>query len=101
MEKASLEMPNSTCGDREPQARSFKTDLQNDDNDPAKLRERLARLQADFENARKRSVKEQQEFNLPAHSTYPSRRNSGEALAGLSLLLTWKPIHIPYRERQS
>lgn len=58
----SLEMPNSTGGDREPQARSFKDDLQNDDTDPAKFRERLARLQADFENARKRSVKEQQEF---------------------------------------
>ena len=35
---------------------------QSDDNDPAKLRERLARLQADFENARKRSLKEQQDF---------------------------------------
>ena len=61
-ESDSLETPNSTGGDRETQARNLRADLQNDDNDPAKLRERLARLQADFENSRKRSVKEQQEF---------------------------------------
>lgn len=62
MNEDSLETPNSTGGDRETQGRNFRADLQNDDNDPAKLRERLARLQADFENARKRSIKEQQEF---------------------------------------
>ena len=61
-ESDSFEPPNSTGGDCETQARNFKADLQNDDNDPAKLRERLARLQADFENSRKRSIKEQQEF---------------------------------------
>jgi molecular chaperone GrpE len=43
------------------QGKAFKADLQNDDNDPARLRERLVRLQADFENARKRSIKEQQD----------------------------------------
>jgi molecular chaperone GrpE len=40
------------------QGKAFKSDLQND---PARLRERLARLRADFENARKRSIKEQQD----------------------------------------
>jgi len=58
----SPEVANSIDGDREGQARGPIADLQNDDDDPAKLRERLARLQADFENVRKRSVKEQQEF---------------------------------------
>jgi len=51
---------NRTSG--EGRARNFREHSRNDDNDPAKLRERLARLQADFENARKRSLKEQQEY---------------------------------------
>jgi len=55
------QMPDSTR-EAENQARSFGQDSQNDDNDPAKLRERLARLQGDFQNARKRSLKEEQEF---------------------------------------
>lgn len=57
-----LETPASTGGDREQLSKSFRADSQNDDTDPVKLRERLARLQADFENARKRSLKEQKEF---------------------------------------
>lgn len=61
-ESDSFEPPNSTGEDRETQARNLRADLQSDDNDPARLRERLARLQADFENSRKRSIKEQQEF---------------------------------------
>jgi len=52
---------NTTSGEAQGRATSLRADSQNDDNDPAKLRERLARLQADFENARKRSLKEQQE----------------------------------------
>lgn len=54
--------PNRTTGEVEGRATDLREGLKNDDNDPAKLRERLARLQADFENARKRSLKEQQEF---------------------------------------
>jgi len=54
--------PNRTTQEAEGRATSLRDDSQKDDNDPAKLRERLARLQADFENARKRSLKEQQEF---------------------------------------
>lgn len=53
---------NRARGEAEGRATGLREGSQNDDNDPAKLRERLARLQADFENARKRSVKEQQEF---------------------------------------
>jgi len=52
---------NTTSGEAQGRATGLRADSQNDDNDPAKLRERLARLQADFENARKRSLKEQQE----------------------------------------
>jgi len=52
---------NTTSREAQGRATSLRADSQNDDNDPAKLRERLARLQADFENARKRSLKEQQE----------------------------------------
>lgn len=32
------------------------------ENDPAKLRDQLARVQAEFQNARKRTIKEQQDF---------------------------------------
>jgi len=53
---------NRTRGETEGQATGLREDSLNDRNDPAKLRERLARLQADFENARKRSLREQQEF---------------------------------------
>ena len=53
---------NTTSGEAQGRATGLRADSQNDDNDPAKLRERLARLQADFENARKRSLKEQHEF---------------------------------------
>jgi molecular chaperone GrpE len=53
--------PDSTSGGTEPEARSFGQDSQNDNNAPAKLWERLARLQADFQNARKRLLKEQHE----------------------------------------
>ena len=52
---------NTTSREAQGRATGLRADSQNDDNDPAKLRERLARLQADFENARKRSLKEQQE----------------------------------------
>ncbi|HYA24781.1 MAG TPA: nucleotide exchange factor GrpE, partial [Terriglobales bacterium] len=54
--------PNRTTGEVEGRATGLREGLINDDNDPAKLRERLVRLQADFENARKRSLREQQEF---------------------------------------
>jgi molecular chaperone GrpE len=54
--------PNRTTGEVEGRATGLREGLRNDDNDPAKLRERLVRLQADFENARKRSLREQQEF---------------------------------------
>lgn len=54
--------PNTTTAEAEGRATGLRDDARNDDNDAAKLRERLARLQADFENARKRSLKEQQEF---------------------------------------
>jgi len=59
-----LQTPDSTSGGTEPEARSFGQDSQTDNNDPAKLRERLARLQADFQNALKRSLKEQQESSV-------------------------------------
>ena len=60
-ESATLDMPNDLVADPQT-SMNVKPDFENDENDPAKVRERLARLQADFENARKRSVKEQQEF---------------------------------------
>jgi len=59
-----LQTPDSTSGGTEPEARSFGQDSQTDNNDPAKLRERLPRLQADFQNALKRSLKEQQESSV-------------------------------------
>lgn len=62
MEKGGdVQTPDSASGEAERGTRSFGQDSQIDDNDPAKLRERLARLQADFQNARKRSLKEQEE----------------------------------------
>jgi len=60
-ESATLDMPNDLVADPQT-SMNVKPDFENDENDPAKVRERLARLQADFENARKRSLKEQQEF---------------------------------------
>ena len=62
VEENDVRTPNGVSGEAEDKERSFRQDSRNDDNDPARLRERLARLQADFENARKRSLKEQQEF---------------------------------------
>ena len=61
-ESESLQTSDSASEEPEGRAKSLRADSQNDDNNPAKLRERLARLQADFENARKRSLKEHQEF---------------------------------------
>jgi molecular chaperone GrpE (heat shock protein) len=62
MEKSDdVQTPDSTSGEAERKATSFGHASQDDDNDPAKLRERLARLQADFENVRKRLLKEQLE----------------------------------------
>ena len=54
--------PNTATEEAEGRATGLREDSRNDDNNPAILRERLARLQADFENARKRSLKEQHEF---------------------------------------
>ena len=54
--------PNRTTREVEGRATGLREGLRNEDNDPARLRERLVRLQADFENARKRSLREQQEF---------------------------------------
>lgn len=59
--RADVQTPDSTTGEAEGGPRSFGQNSQVDDNDPVKLRERLTRLQADFENARKRSFKEQQD----------------------------------------
>jgi len=57
-----VQRPNRTSGEVEGEVSNFVQDPQNDDNDPAKLRERLVQLRANFENARKRSFKEQQEL---------------------------------------
>ena len=60
-ESATLEIPKDVGA--EPQtSMSVKPDLQKEENDSTELQERLVRLQAEFENARKRSAKEQQEF---------------------------------------
>jgi molecular chaperone GrpE len=61
-ESDDLQASNKISGEVAGRATGLGESSQKDDNDPAKLRERLARLQADFENARKRSLKEQQEF---------------------------------------
>jgi len=61
-ESENSQTPNRNTGEVEGRATGLREGLKNDDNDPAKLRERLVRLQADFENARKRSLKEQHEF---------------------------------------
>jgi len=57
-----LQTSNKISGEIAGRATSLGEPSQKDDNDPARLRERLARLQADFENTRKRSLKEQEEF---------------------------------------
>jgi molecular chaperone GrpE len=57
-----LQTPGRPRDETEGQSPRFREDFQNDGSDPAKLRERLARVQADFDNARKRSLKEQKEF---------------------------------------
>ncbi|HXJ88963.1 MAG TPA: nucleotide exchange factor GrpE [Candidatus Binatia bacterium] len=61
-ESDSPQAPIRTHGETERQSHSVGENPQNDGSDPAKLRERLARVQADFDNARKRSLKEQKEF---------------------------------------
>ena len=61
-EGGNLQMPNMATEEAEGRATGLREDSRNDDNNPVILRERLARLQADFENARKRSLKEQQDF---------------------------------------
>jgi molecular chaperone GrpE len=61
-ESDDLQTSNRIIGEVAGRATGLGEPSQKDDNDPTKLRERLARLQADFENARKRSLKEQQEF---------------------------------------
>jgi molecular chaperone GrpE len=54
---ANMQLASPVAGaDRKPRS------LHADDNDPVKLREQLARVQADFDNARKRSLKEQEAF---------------------------------------
>jgi len=60
-ESDDLQTSNKISGEVASRAAVLGEPSQNADNDPTKLRERLARLQADFENARKRSLKEQQE----------------------------------------
>lgn len=55
-----VQTPDSTSGEAGLETRSQQYS-QKDDNELARLRERLARLQADFENTRKRLLKEQQE----------------------------------------
>ncbi len=57
-----LQRPNRPAAEVQRQATSFLPDSPNDENDPVKLRERLARLQAEFENSRKRALREQKEF---------------------------------------
>jgi len=57
-----LQTPGRPRGETEGQSSRFSENFQNDGSDPAKLRERLARVQAEFDNARKRSLKEQKEF---------------------------------------
>jgi len=61
-ESCSPQVPTRRSGEGEARSTGLLGGSQSDDNDPAKLRERLARLQADFENARKRSLKETQDF---------------------------------------
>jgi len=61
-ESDDLQTSNKIRGEVADRATGLGEPSHKEDNDPAKLRERLARLQADFENARKRSLKEQQEF---------------------------------------
>ena len=61
-ESDNLQTTNGTNGGAELPPAGLAAHSQNYDNDSAKLRERLARLQADFENVRKRSLREQQEF---------------------------------------
>lgn len=101
-DSGSSETPSGTGRNRETQTKGFRADSQNDDNDPVKLRERLARLQADFENARKRSLKEQKEFQeyalfdtakalLPVvdsleQALQASTSNGGDLRAGVELI---------------
>ena len=44
------------------QVPTVRPELPNVETEPPQLLDRLARMQADFENARKRALKEQQEF---------------------------------------
>jgi molecular chaperone GrpE len=53
---------NNTSGEAASGVTGLRESSRDHDIDPAKLRDRLVRLQADFENARKRASKEQQEF---------------------------------------
>lgn len=57
-----LQTPGRPPGETEGESPRFSEDFQNDGSDPARLGERLARVQADFDNARKRLLKEQKEF---------------------------------------
>jgi molecular chaperone GrpE len=78
------------------EARTSAPDSPKVDNEFARLREQLARLQADFENARKRGLKEQQEFR--DYALFDTARSSLPVVDNFERSLrTSPPENTPFR----